>query len=364
MALLHKYHGSACKGCLAWRQIQALLGWTELSRWIIHFPFTVRPDLIRAWLLLLRQAEVWAEVTLWWPAGQCDSLVCLASANSALTGFWHFWPGRWARWTALALQTLEGWPRRPHKSQANPFSEQLALGLAQMMIKVHHAPTRCCRAQQTVRAWQRRAGGLQGFPGLCHPVWGRMIRWLCSMCSHYTAGFSSSIIQRLHPGFFPPASFPARNTTSGSSGTVSLTLWSPDRASLLSNEAHEGCQGLVNLEGGVCPGSCLPAWARPMVSGTFLEIQPWIQKCHFIHEFILWLLNIYSWEWSLCIESLFLSHLHHFLTMQKPRQLFQAKCHSTIYLGCKRLSLKQCCSDFRAANCKYSHPKWLSRIAM
>jgi len=35
---------------------------------------------------------------------------------------------------------------------------------------------------------------------------------------------------------------------------------------------------------------------------------------------------------------------------------------TTMYLDCKRRSLKQCCNDFRAANCEYSHLNWLSRI--
>lgn len=35
---------------------------------------------------------------------------------------------------------------------------------------------------------------------------------------------------------------------------------------------------------------------------------------------------------------------------------------TTMYLDCRRLSLKQCCNVFRAANCEYLHPKWLSGI--
>lgn len=36
----------------------------------------------------------------------------------------------------------------------------------------------------------------------------------------------------------------------------------------------------------------------------------------------------------------------------------------TMYLDCKRLSLKQYCNDFRAANCEYPHLNWLSRISI
>lgn len=35
---------------------------------------------------------------------------------------------------------------------------------------------------------------------------------------------------------------------------------------------------------------------------------------------------------------------------------------TTMYLDCRRLSLKQCCNVFRAANCEYLHRKWLSGI--
>lgn len=90
-------------------------------------PFKVRLGLIYAWFLMLRQpgdvnrGHPLASVLLWEP------VICLASANAALNGFRVIrW---WTRWTALVLQILEVWARRPHKSHANLISDYRALDL-------------------------------------------------------------------------------------------------------------------------------------------------------------------------------------------------------------------------------------------
>lgn len=173
-----------------------LLDWSELSWWMIHFPLTVRPGLIHAWLLMLRQREDVNRghaVVNHWPVCPCGSL-------------WF----AWRQWTRLWLNSAfsdQGGGKdglygssRPLKSEPQGLIKTMqAYSLATSSFESSTNDDKDASGTYTLLQGSAKyqsepgRGGLKGCKGfwgkLCHPACGGMIRWLCLMYSNYTAVF-------------------------------------------------------------------------------------------------------------------------------------------------------------------------------
>lgn len=98
--------------------------------------------------------KIWAEVTLWWIAGQCGSQ-CLLGISKC-----PFWPGRCIK-NGTGPPNPWGLSQKGLIKAIQSYSlSTVSVDVAQMMLKVHTAAGLC---KVTVRAWQRRVEELQGF---------------------------------------------------------------------------------------------------------------------------------------------------------------------------------------------------------